>query len=205
MKKILITAVALVSFATAIAQDENTTEGFAKGDIFVSGSVGFNSQKHADDKLSSFEITPSVGYFISENITIGGRIGFESTKVEGDSFETDFLSTPGKSSTFSIGAFGRYYTTPANKFSIFGELAANYLSTKVDPDATTTDTTIDGFGIGLSPGVSYFLSSNFALEATWGALQYSTSKADFDGAESLDAFQIGLDLDDIRLGLLYKF
>ncbi|HEX9980719.1 MAG TPA: porin family protein, partial [Flavobacterium sp.] len=63
----------------------------------------------------------------------------------------------------------------------------------------------NGFGVSVSPGVSYFISSHFALEATIGALSYETSKPDVDDAEATDTFGLNVDLTDITLGLIYKF
>ncbi|MDH7445597.1 outer membrane beta-barrel protein [Aquimarina sp. 2201CG14-23] len=193
MKKMLLTAVAVFTLSFVQAQDG----GFAKGDIFVSGSVGYNSQSTGDAKTNSFEITPRVGFFVSENLVVGARIGYNTQKQE-----VPFADEI-KLNTFTGGAFGRYYFTPSNKFSIFGELGVNYLSIKADVGAV--DTTTDGFGIGGGPGVSYFISDNFALEAFWGALSYASTKPDVDGADSTDSFAIGVNLDDINLGLVYKF
>jgi len=53
--------------------------------------------------------------------------------------------------------------------------------------------------------MNYFLNSNFALEAKVGVLGYSSDKPDFDGAEATDNFNFGLNLNDITLGLVYKF
>ncbi len=195
MKKLLLTALAIVSFVSANAQDE-TTSGFTKGDAFISGSVGFASEKTGDNKDNAFIISPRIGYFISENIAIGARIGYQSLKQEEGSLEN-------KTNTFNAGAFGRYFFTPSNKFSVFAELGADYLTRNFDNG--TTDTTFNGFGIGGGPGVSYFIGNHFALEASWGALSYTTVKADVDGAESTDNFELSVGLEDITLGLVYKF
>ncbi|AXT49538.1 porin family protein [Aquimarina sp. BL5] len=192
MKKLILTAAAVFSLAFANAQDG---EGFAKGDIFVSGSFGYDSESTGDNKNNSFSITPRVGFFVTENITVGARLGYTTQKIEVGGGET-------KINTLNAGAFGRYYFTPSNKFSIFGELGFDYVSAKTE--IASTDSTTDGFGINVGPGVSYFLSDNFALEAFWGALGYATAKAD-GATDSTDLFSIGLDLDDINLGLVYKF
>ncbi|WP_299222003.1 outer membrane beta-barrel protein [uncultured Aquimarina sp.] len=193
MKKILLTAVVVFTVAFTNAQDG----GFSKGDIFISGSFGYNSTSTGDAKSNSFEITPRAGFFVSDNIAVGARIGYTTQKQE-IPFTDD-----AKSNVFTGGAFGRYYFTPSSKFSIFGELGANYLSIKTE--IGTIDSTTDGFLIGGGPGVSYFISDNFALEAFWGALSYSSTKSDFNGDESTDLFSIGVNLDDINLGLVYKF
>jgi outer membrane protein len=61
MKKVLLSAVALLAFGFANAQEEKSTNGgFSKGDVFVSGAFSFGSfeDKDADSKSSSFTISP---------------------------------------------------------------------------------------------------------------------------------------------------
>ncbi|GAA0721988.1 outer membrane beta-barrel protein [Aquimarina litoralis] len=193
MKKLILTAIAVFALTFANAQDG----GFAKGDVFLSGSFGYNSTKTGDIKNNSFEFTPRAGFFVSDNIAVGARLGFTTSKQETP------LTEDLKTNTFNIGGFGRYYFTPSNKFSIFGELGLEYASSKTEQGAG--ELKINGFGVNVGPGVSYFLSDHFALEAFWGALGYATAKPDVDNAESTDVITFGLDLDDINLGLVYKF
>lgn len=196
MKKIILTALAVVSFTLASAQEENTP-GFTKGDVFISGSFGFGSEKTGDNKTNTFNISPRVGYFVSENIAAGARINFSSEKRElGTNEETLSITT--------LGAFGRYYFSPTSKFSLFGELGVDYVASKFEEEGEP-DAKLNGFGLGLAPGVSYFISNNFALEATWGILGYRTVKPDVDNAESTNNFDFGVNLDNINLGLVYKF
>jgi hypothetical protein len=203
MKKIILSAAALFVFGFASAQDAKEStggKGFANGDVFVSGSVGFNSSSTGDFSSSSFNIMPKVGFFVTENIAVGGQIGYISTTADiFDDVEGDIVES--KTNTFSVGGFGRYYATPASDFSFFAELGINYMSTNYD----LADYKESGFGIALAPGVSYFISSNFALEASIAALSYSTSKPDFDGAENTNNFGLNVDLTNINLGLVYKF
>ena len=205
MKKIILSAAALFVFGFANAQDATTAtgggdaKGFAKGDIFMSGSAGFSSESTGDDKLNSFEISPSLGFFVSDNIAIGALLSYTSTKDE----------TPGvediDTNALAIGVFGRYYATPASDFSFFGELGAAYVMAKQEQGSA--EGKANGFVIAFSPGVSYFISSNFALEASIGELSYTTVKPDNDlpGEESTDTFKLNLDLTDIMVGLVYKF
>lgn len=200
MKKLILSVAAVLAFGFANAQ-ESVSEGFSQGDLFISGAVGFGSEKQGDYKLNSFEVAPSIGYFVTSNIAVGGRLGYESVKEE-DGLET-------KTNTFSVGAFGRYYFTPASKFSIFGELAANYSSSKVEEEGfgplPDTESKENGFGVQVSPGISYFLSSNLAIEAKFGILGYNTVDPDVEGADSRNTFNFGLDLRDINFGIVYKF
>lgn len=202
MKKLLVVG-AVALFAGANAQ-ETETVGFNMGDTFITGAVGFNSQTTGDVKSNTFTIAPSVGHFVTSNIAIGARVGYTTST---DKNTVANVEVSNKVNTFAVGAFGRYYWMPASRFSIFGELNANYANAKntVESGSVSTDNKADGFNIGFAPGINYFLSPNFALEATWGIINYSSVKPDVDGAIATDNFGIGLDLNDISLGLVYKF
>lgn len=199
MKKLIFAAAALFAFGVSNAQEKDaSSEGFKNGDIFISGSFNIGSSKYTNGnyKESSFSVAPSVGFFVTDNIAIGGTIGYGSSKITENEGDADI-----KVNALSVGAFGRYYTTPASKFSVFGQLGVAYTSTDYD----ALDYKENGFDVVLSPGVSYFLNNNFAIEASWGALSYTNSKPDFDGAETSNSFEFGLDLNNINFGLLYKF
>lgn len=168
--------------------------GFANGDVFVSGAIGFSSTSSGDVDSNEFTIAPRVGFFVSDNIAIGGRLGYTSA--------TDFAET--KTNEFAIGVFGRYYMTPANQFSLFVEAGFDYMSTSVEPDGGE-EAKVNGFGIGVRPGIGYFMNDNWAIEATFGNLGYETSKPDADGAESTDTFGLNVDMTAVTFGVIYKF
>ena len=100
MKKIILTAVALLAFGFANAQEgeKSANGGFSKGDVFVTGAVTFGStnDKDFDVKTNGFEIAPQVGYFLTENIAIGGKLGFASYKEEMNPIEAKWWLTTAK-------------------------------------------------------------------------------------------------------------
>lgn len=196
MKKILLSAIAVMAFGFANAQDSETA-GFSKGDFFVSGGLGFNSTKTGDFKTNNFNFSPMAAYFITENIALGGQLNVGTGKSEAGDSET-------KNTSLGINAIGRYYFTPGNAFSIFGQAQVGYFSNKMNPEFGE-DVKTDGFNIGVGPGMNYFVSSHFALEAGLGILSYSTAKPDFDGAESTDTFNLNLNLSNVTFGVVYKF
>lgn len=197
MKKLLVVG-AVALFASMNAQ-ETETVGFAKGNTFITGAVGFGTQKTGDVKSNDFTISPSVGHFITPNIALGARLGFENTTNDNGTIES-------KSNTFSAGVFGRYYWMPASRFSLFAELGADYANSTFESGVAGDDKDkANGFGIEFAPGISYFLSNHFALEAKWGVLGYSSVKPDVDGATATNRFGFGVNLSDINLGLVYKF
>jgi opacity protein-like surface antigen len=202
MKKTLLSLTALFAFGVASAQEEPATAGFQNGDVFISGTLAFSSEKTGDFKSNQFTVSPKVGFFVSNNIAVGVSLAYLSANQDiSDSFDVYEQKTTG----FEVGAFGRYYFTPASKFSIFAQLGAGYGSAKYEVEAIGSESKADGFNIELAPGFNYFVSNNLALEATFGILGYNTVKPDYDGAESTDSFNIGIDLANINFGLVYKF
>lgn len=201
MKKLLLSAVALMAFTAASAQDA-ATNGFSGGDMFLTGSLGYNSTKTGDIKDTEFNISARFGYFVTPNIAIGPQLTFmDGTSTEVDTFTGELFDVD--SSALEAGAFGRYYFTPSSNFSFFGQLEVGYATAKFETEFG--DVKVNGFGFELAPGISYFVSDHIAFEATFGALGYSTVKPDFDDAESTDTFELGIDFTQINFGMVYKF
>lgn len=184
MKKIILAAIAVMSFGFANAQ----TTGFSKGDSFISGAFNIGSEKTGDSKSNAFTLVPSVGYFASENIAIGAKLGFGSYK-----------ENTIKTNAFKAGAFGRYYFTPASQFSVFGQANLDFTSNK------TGDLKSNAIGVNVGLGLSYFLSNHFAIEATWAGLGYSVDNNGGHGADKTNSFGLGTDLTDVSFGVIYKF
>lgn len=197
MKKVLFSAVALLAFGFVNAQ-EKSNGGFSKGDVFVSGAIVFGSTNDKDDKVKTnvFEIAPQVGYFFTENIAVGGKLGFASSKVEISGVDTQDLSG------LTLGGFGRYYFTPANQFSLFANLGLDYSSMK---NNLTGGGKITGFDAGLGAGMNYFVSSNFSIEAGVAVLGFSSEKSDVSGAKGSTGFNFGGDWRAVTFGVNYKF
>lgn len=204
MKKLLLlTAVAVMGLTNVNAQDENTTGGFAKGDVYATGSVGYTNSKVGEVKASSFTFSPAAGYFINENIALEATliVGFgESTiDVDGDSFSVDI-------NTFGGGLGATYFFTPANQFSFTTGVGVTYVNTKTEfAIEDSAELSTDTFAFVIAPGVNYFVSDCIALRASIGALGYSSTKLDVEGAEAINTFNIGVNLSDVNFGITYKF
>ena len=199
MKKVLFSAVALLAFGFVNAQ-EKSNGGFSKGDAFVSGAFTFGSTNDKDTKVKTngFEIAPQVGYFLTENIAIGGKLGFGSMKEETNGVDTEDMSG------LTLGAFGRYYFTPANQFSLFANLGLDYSSMK----DKLADSKVNGFNAGLGAGMNYFVSSNFSIEAGVAVLSYtSDDNGGGSGVDKTNELTFGGDwrTPAVSFGVNYKF
>src|SRR5699024_3899063 len=104
-----------------------------------------------------------------------------------------------ENTTLAIGIFGRYYLLPGSKFSIFGELGVGFGATRNMNHACT-----NGVNATFAHGLSYFLGHHFALEASFGIFSYETVSTDGSNG-STDSFDVGIDLEHINFGIIYKF
>lgn len=194
MKKIILTVAAVFALSFANAQDKKeSSEGFSKGDLYLTGTAGFSSDKTGDLKNDGFTLSPGLGYFLTENLALEGQLTYESTK-------TDNGVTDDKTSGFGIAAGVKYFWTPASKFSLSIGGNISYMSTKYD----NADVTTKEIGVNIPVGLNYFVSNDFALTTTWGGFGYSSNDNGGDGADKTTGFNLGLDMSSISFGLLYK-
>jgi outer membrane protein len=208
MKKIILSILAVAAFGTANAQEAKIERGFAKGDLFLSGAFTISSSKTGDFKVNFLEIAPRVGYFVTEKIVVGASIGYQSEKL-------DIYGSDASNAGLGLGAFGRYYFTPANKFSLFAEFDIDYTSFDneffiVDGELVLLpgpESSIESneIGLGLGFGMNYFVSSNFSIEAGVAVLGYSTNDNGGDGAEKTNTFSFGGDWRAVTFGVNYRF
>ncbi len=189
MKKIIFTVAALCAISFANAQDKTeSSEGFAKGDMYFSGTAAFSSEKEGDIKSDDLTLSPSVGYFLTEKIALVGGLDYTSTKVD-----------DAKTSGFGLNAGVKYFWTPASKFSLSIGGQLSYMTEKDDADIK-----VNTIGLNVPVGLNYFVSDRFAITSEWGGFGYTSAKADVDGAEAATGFGLGLDMSTISFGLLYK-
>ena len=179
MKKIILTAAAVFAFSFANAQEAKM--GLAKGDVFVTGSINTTSITNQD---SSTGIAPSVGYFVSDNISVLASL---------DTSKKGAL----KSTMIDLGA--AYNFNAGNQFSSRIGASIGLGNSTVSPVDYKSTTFTLGYGI------TYFVSSHFALIADLDVLNYESKKADVAGAKAVNTTSIGVDLSNISLGLAYKF
>jgi hypothetical protein len=158
MKKIKqFTCIAAIAVVLGISQ--NAQAQLQKGNLMIGtgiANLNFGFQKGAN---VHFELNPQVGYFIKDNIVVGGLLNLG----------VDYQKSRGTNVTYGLNAFGRYYISDPtmvllNHARFFGEASAgiNGSNTKAEgKDAITTN----GFGIGIGPGIAYFITPNISLEA----------------------------------------
>lgn len=129
--------------------------------LLVYGNVGIDSQKTGDARTNSFIFSPGIGYQWNDNWTGGLNLSVGNARA-----------LTNEVSAFSVGPFIRYAQPLNDIFAVYGQLNTNYLSGKV------AGTTFNGFGASLIPAIGVNLKNSFALNFTFGSLNFSSVKSD---------------------------
>lgn len=176
MKKFIAAVVVALSTLTASAQ------------VWVGGSLGFSVTDYegSSSSITNLTIAPTVGYKLNEKWEIG--LSLEETAI----FAGDNVNA------FGITPFARLNFFNSGRATIFVDggfsvSTQNYNSSYIKTDSHT------GFGIGFRPGVKFELSKNISLEAKTGYLGVKVV------TDSYTKFGLGVNNEDLSLGLVYEF
>lgn len=194
MKKFYLTlaAVAALTFASQ-AQTE-------KGKFIVGGGLGFDTEsvKDADNKSTSFNIMPSAGYFVADNIAVGLGLGYQWNKVE----DTAEEATTG---VFAVAPFGRWYSANG-PVRFFGQLSVpmGWGNMKENGDKVGN---VSSYGVELAPGVAYFPTSKIGLEFKVRGLYYNSNNIEPTGEAKTTINTFGLNANSLAptVGVQFYF
>lgn len=158
-------------------------------------------------KYSYFNLTPSVEYFLTQNISVGLGLGYAFSKVSDipPNFNEEI-----KSSMINIVPFSRIYIEMGEKVNVFGQASLGIGfgkqkdETTVGNLTTTNKTDYFEFELGIRPGFQYSLSSKLAIEATFGFIGYQSSSSEMNNVENTDnSFQLNLSSSTLTFGIKY--
>lgn len=198
MKKLTLIA-ALAFFGTANAQTETaTTLPTAKGNWIIGGStnLGFNSnkatQKSGDysvdgQKTTTFNVTPTVGYFVIDNLAVGLNLGYEVQKQDAS---YDFNQTAKLTNTvFSVIPSVTYFIEADSKAFPYISAGAGYAAIKTK--VASTETQNDNYFVwGGKAGLAYFITPSIAIDLGLNYQQLSTKYEEtFSTAENKIIFK----------------
>lgn len=201
MKKIILTLAVFASVMTAHAQTD-------QGRLFINGQFGFSSrsvERDEDEKTSSFDFSPNIGYFIADRFAIGLGLGIGTRKSEDVVANVETSTT---TTNFSIAPFARYYVpTAGEKFHFFAQatLGLGFESGETRAGSVTVDfprtQTVD---FSIAPGFAYFPSDHWSLELALRGLYVNSRNPENDNNNSTE---IGLNVNSLspRLGISYFF
>ncbi|MBW1294269.1 outer membrane beta-barrel protein [Aquimarina litoralis] len=227
MKTTFLLLITIATFAQIKAQ-EASEFGFDKGDFTISGTMNYSYQNsdqlrtdingdiyRQDIKGHNFSLIPEIGYFVSNRIMTGIKIGFISSKAE--SHDIDEFEYTSKGKGYSAGLFGRYYFSPKKRVSLFMELDAGYRKIKSDfdrvssiDDPTANSNTNENYNLTAAPGINIFINKNLSLTSRIGSIGYSYRKDSFDNSDGdiwinkREGIDASISLDNFFFGVLYR-
>lgn len=185
--------IAILGMLTSSAFAQTTT-----GNMMIGGSFSINSgnqETTGDDvKTSSFSITPTLGYFVADNLAVGVNVGFNSNTY----FNED------KQTSFNVGPFVRYYKFIADdKFAFVADAGFNVGSGTYDSELFG-ERKFSNFNIYVSPGFAYFFSPKWSLDFQLSGISYNSSDPDKDNDDDKsNSFEFGLSSFNPSLGFRY--
>lgn len=169
----------------------------SQGSLSLGGGISITSEKDEnpgeDVKTTIVRFSPSVGYFVVDNLAVGLNLDLTSRKREDDKY-SDLL----------IGPFARYYKYTSNeKFAFYGEVGFLFGSTKNEPDGQDE---IKGslFNFYISPGFAYFFNEKWALDLRLQGISYSSEDPNKDRDDDKEnTFTFGANSFNPTLGFRY--
>jgi len=215
MKKIIVFNLLIISFLCSYAQIE-------KGTHLTGSSIFFNYQQDKNGKKLIYEqigfgVMPNFGYAVKKNLVLGGGINysFQLTKIFPQSSGFFFNSSISNSIGPNIylryyimkGKFGGFLTMNANPS--YGLLSYQNDNPNFPIDQRKYNIYNIKFQIGIAPGITYFLSKNFAIELQYGYLGYSLNytpiQKDINQSNTQQTFNFNFRADALNIGMRYYF
>jgi hypothetical protein len=173
---------------------------------FAGGTVGFDYKGQKEGSSTTiFEVSPKVGFYLSERFGAGLMITLANRSTSSDS---EWGSS--KSNTFEWGfsPFVRYKLFSKGDFAILAESGIGVHGTSQKDGPSTF-----GFGIWAAPLLTYKLSPRLDLEVSSGLAKFDFSidshkSGDYKSTET--TFGFGVDSRNFfsspyQIGIIYKF
>lgn len=171
------------AFVICLANPSVTQAQVAQGKWLVGGALTYQTGSEfefAGQKISAlgtdvsaFGFAPSVGYFLTDKVAVGARLGLafasEEQTVAGQQIKFN-------ANGFAIAPYGRYYLPLGNsKAYFFGEAYVNMGSIGLSRDGDNL-LTFNLFQAGLNPGFAYFISDRISFELRVNGINFSSFK-----------------------------
>lgn len=173
MKKSTLSLIALFCMLSASLMAQTQ-----KGSVMIGGTAGFSSSKTGDYTETDINLSPMAGFFIMDQLAIGGGVNFGVSSLKFDG-ETSSVTSVG------VQPMVRYYFNGSGKARFFGQANFQYASVKFEEEDAQS-----GIGFGAGVGIDFFLNDHVAIE---GLLGYNSFKVkDADDATGTFGLQIGV-------------
>ncbi len=188
MKKMRMFLIAAVLFTAnnVFAQEKNDTPVQDKG-WWIGGEVGFWHTTVDELGINSFVLVPEVGYDFNKRWSIGLGIGYGIVSAE-----TNFGENA-KADVFHVSPYARWKYCNTGRVSLF-----------LDGGISAAGGDIDGFKIGIQPGLSVKVGKHIRVQSHLGFLGYCTNYFN-DNKDDSEGFGLKFSSSDLKFGVYYSF
>lgn len=163
-----------------------------RGDWWIGGSVGVDYTKVKNgNEVTKFNILPEAGYAFSDRWAVGMSLGYVHDEYMSGADKV-------KRDGFKINPFARWSFYRSNFANLFLDGGAGY--TYIDNKFTDKET--NAFEVGIRPGVMVNVSDRVSILGKFGFLGYEYDKT---GSTKTNRFAANFDLDQIQLGVNFRF
>jgi hypothetical protein len=230
MKKILLLTLLAVSTQAGHAQS------IAAGTVSLGGNIGYNrnSSKYSysqnnttytqETSNSQFYFSPSVGYFVADNLAIGIAAGYSAARKT----YTNYTPSPAvvraeldPTTNLRLGVYGQYYKMITEQFGVLGTLGVGYQRTRDYNYSGNGNNSViieakgSGYYAELTPGIIFFPIPKLGISASIGSLTFNHLSYDFPAVPGTTApsnyentsssFGAGFGLSQLQFGGTYYF
>jgi hypothetical protein len=207
MKKILILGLVGLTTLTANAQRKRTKANTSQGMWALRIGAGFNSETNdpagdAVTKIRSLTASPSVGYFVADNLELGVNFGIGSDRTESTITSSPLSTNTTTDNSTRVGLYVQKYWPMNNWFALYGKVDAGLgfgngevKALAGNGTSTTFGTTKNSFGGAVNMGFAFTPVSNMALMADIAGFGLQNSTTDPDGANNSEVnTQLGVNV-----------
>jgi hypothetical protein len=203
MKKLFILSLVALSTLTVNAQRKKTKANTSQGNWALRLGAGYNSNTVDPTnvpvtKTTSTNFTPSVGYFVSDNLEIGIKFDVNSTKVN-STFNDSTIEN--KNNSVGFGIYGLKYFPVNNWFAFTGGLelglmnGTGNLQTFKYTKYYTVGYTTNSFGGAANFGMAFTPVNRLAIQANIiGLGAVSGTRNNENGVADVNTSDFGLNV-----------
>jgi outer membrane protein W len=188
-----------------------------KSSWYIGGNAGFNSSTSKfsnatttvdGGKTTSWQFSPEVGTFITNNIQVGAGFTFAGSKVDDQDTPT---STIDRTSNAGVTAYVRNFFGKENFRPFVG---FNISTLQGRSESKTGSATVDGpknstFGTNLNAGFAYSLNKRVSVLGSVGVLGFNTTTSKFASGNKSTSTNFGFDAQTLgnrfNIGFYYTF
>lgn len=192
-----------------------------------SGDYKFLILKNVEGKSYTFSVSPSFGYFIRDNVAVGGRFSYTRDYIDIGNLDIDLSEDLSFSITKASLVEHMFYGTgfirtyinlgDSRRFGLFNEARLTFGAGQgktYSGEGETLDgvyETIKHLQVGIAPGMTAFITNNAAVEVSVGVMGFDSKWIDQDhnkvieGSRRVTSAKFKIDLFSINLGMTYYF